>query len=444
MKKIISFLIVLILCVSPFSVLAGDDIFIEHSFMTAPSVGNSDAVLLMDMNSGRLLFGKNIDKKIYPASTTKIMTGILAIEMGNLNDVVTASEEALAPITIYDSQMGLLIGEKLTLEQLINAMLIPSANDAANAIAVHLAGSIDGFIELMNKKAKELGMNGTHYESVCGMHNDNHYTTANDLAILSQYAMKNETFRSIVKKSYYKIGPTNKYDSERILTSTNLFLSSSYHKNPLCTGIKTGLTSKAGYCLVSSAEKDDMNILSVVMGCENEDLEDKAYSYIESKALYNFAFNNYVNKNVATPGDIVFSAEVYEAKGKVAADLTVDIPVSTLVAKKDAPEIVTEFNLPERIPAPIAKGTVIGTVTYSYNGKTIGTANLVATNDVKRNEFVHAFHLLIRFITRPYVYIPIIIILLLINNHKRKKRRRERRMKYRQMNYQSRDYSKYR
>ncbi len=444
-KTILSLIVVFALCISPVHISAttpntstaessGETIFIENPSMTSPSVNSSDSALLIDMNSGRLLYGKNINKRIYPASTTKIMTGILAIEMGNFDDVVTVSSEAIAPITIYDSQIGLLVGEKLTLEQLVNAMLIPSANDAANAIAVHLAGSIDGFIEIMNQKAKELGMNNTHYESVCGMHNDNHYTTANDLALLSQYAMKNETFRNIVKTATYKIGPTNKYDAERNLSSTNLFLSSAYHKYPLCTGIKTGHTSKAGYCLVSSAQYENMNLLSVVMGCQNEDLESKAYSYIDSKALYDFGFKNYMNKVVAAPGDIVHTSEVYEAKGKKSAELTVDNTINALVpVKNGSQEITAEFNLPEQISAPIAKGTVLGTVTYSYEGTIIATSNLVMVNDVERNELLHIFHKITKVLFSPYFFIPVLIILLLIYNHRRKQKLRRKRIRRQQM-----------
>ena len=243
------------------SSVTGNDIFMENDAMTAPTVDNSKAALLMDMNSGRLLYGKNIDKRVFPASTTKIMTGILAIEMGNMADVVTASRAAIEPITLEDSQMGILIGEQLTFEQLVYSLLIHSANDAANVIAIHVSGTMEAFVDLMNQKAQELGMTNTHFENPCGSHNDNHYTTAHDLAILSQYAMRNETFREIVKMPIYKVPATNKYLEERIMVNTNLFLSSARsaaHYNPLCTGIKTGHTSQSGYCLVSSAQYEDM------------------------------------------------------------------------------------------------------------------------------------------------------------------------------------------
>lgn len=443
-KAVLIFTIIFALC---FQTVSASDIFMENNALTPPAVHNANAALLMDMNSGRLLYGKDINKRVYPASTTKIMTGILAIEMGNFGDVVSASAEAIAPITLEDSQIGILVGEKLTLEQLVNALLIPSANDAANVIAVHLAGSLDGFVELMNQKAKELGMKDTHFVNTCGMHHSDHYTTANDLSILAQYAMKNEAFRNIVKTAYYKIPPTNKYDSERYLTSTNLFLSSSYHRTPLCTGIKTGRTSKAGYCLVSSAEYEDIDLLSVILGCTNEDLEGKAYSYTETKEMFDFGFDNYKNRVVAAPDDIVYNAKVYEAKKRTQAALTVDTQINALVpaAGGESEEIEAVFNLPEKIPAPVAKGSVLGTVTYSYKGIVVGTANLVATNDVEISLILHILNIVIKIVISPFFFIPVIIILLLIishNNEKKKiRKRRLQRQREREQN-QSDYYSK--
>lgn len=427
MKKTVIALLLIVLC---FHLSAQASLFIEEDFLTPPDVQQSDAALLIDMNSGRLLYGKNVDKRIFPASTTKMMTGILAIEMGNHDDIVSANAEALAPITIYDSQMGLMVGERLSLIQLINALLIPSANDAANVIAVHVAGSMDKFVELMNSKAKELGMKNTHFTNTCGMHYENHYTTAKDLSLLAQYAMKNETFRNIVKTAVYKIPPTNKCENERILTNTNLFLSSSFHRNPLCTGIKTGHTSKAGYCLVSSAESEGMYLLSVVMGCENEDLQSKAYSYINSKSLFDFGFNNYINKIVATQGDIVYSSKVYEAKGRKMAELTVDTQVNALVPVKNSSEVEATFNLPEQINAPVAKGSVLGTVTYSYKGNVIAVTNLVATDDVERSSILHIIHIAGKIMFNPFFIAFVIIVLLIINNNKRKKRRQRRRQMF--------------
>lgn len=414
---------------------AGNGIFIEDDTMTPPNVDNSKAALLMDMNSGRLLYGKNIDERVFPASTTKIMTGILAIEMGNFSDVVTASRQAIEPITLEDSHMGIYIGEQLTFEQLVTSMLVYSANDAANVIAVHLSGSIDEFVNIMNQKAQELGMTNTHFANPCGSHNDDHYTTAHDLAILAQYAMQNETFREIVKMPIYKIAPTEKYTEERILVNTNLFLGTSRsvsHYYPLCTGIKTGHTSQSGYCLVSSAVYEDMYLLAIVMGCPNEDVDDKAYSYIDSRSLFDFGFNNYIGQVIATPGDIVSDSKVFEAKGGTRVALTVETPVNALIPSttENLEDIETKINLTSELKAPITKGDVLGSVIYSYRGTQIGSANLIATNNVERNAVLHVINLIIKIVLSPFFFIPVILILMLliIADNKRKKRARQKRI----------------
>lgn len=418
-----------------------DTVYIEDDSLTPPNVQYAESALLMDMQSGRLLYGKNIDEKLYPASITKIMTGILAIEMGNMSDVVTASYEAIKPITLEDSHMGILVGEELTFEQLVTGMLVHSANDAANVIAVHLGGSLQGFVDMMNNKAAELGMTNTHFMNPCGIHDDNHYTTARDMAILAQYAMQNEQFRDIVKMSVYKIPPTNKYTSERVLVNTNLFLStirSVQHYYPPCTGIKTGHTSQSGYCLVSSAEYNNTNLLAIVMKCPNQNDNEKAYSYIDSKELFNFGFDNYVNQVVATPGDIVSDSKVKEAKGDTRVALTVETDVHALVPSNvdRAAEVITNINIPDVLYAPISKGDIIGTVTYTYKGTQIGTANLVATNDVQRNEILHIVNLIFKIISSPFFFIPVIVLILIILAASAQKKKRDRQKRIQQMKKQ--------
>ncbi|MGN0106391.1 MAG: serine hydrolase [Hominilimicola sp.] len=418
-------------------------ITMEDPSLTPPTISYAQSALLMDMESGRVLYSKNLDDRVYPASTTKIMTGILALEMGNMDDTVTATYEALKTITLEDSHMGILAGEELTMDQLVKGMLVYSANDAANVIAIQIAGSIDAFVELMNQKAQELGMTGTHFVNPCGSHDDNHYTTARDLAILSKYAMKNEQFREIVKMPIYKIPATNKYTSERILVNTNLFLGTSrstYYYYPPAIGIKTGHTSQAGYCLVSAASYNDTELLAIVMNCKNVDTKEQAYSYIDSKALYDFGFDNYIHQPLAKVGDIVSDSKVYEAKNDMRVAVTVDNDVSALISNKEgsADLIKTNINMPEKLAAPIKKGDVLGTVTYTYQDVPVGEANLVATNDVERNNLLHVFHLIIRVITSPFFFIPAIILILIIMyaRHKKKKIERQKRIQQLKRNRQ--------
>lgn len=418
---------------------ASEGTYVEDSSFGEPDTSHSKSALLMDMDSGRLIYGNNIDVKMYPASTTKMMTCILALEMGNMSDMVTANYQALASITLEDSQMGILIGEEFTLEQLIYGMMVQSANDAANVIAIHIAGSIDAFVELMNNKAQELGMTNTHFANACGIHDDNHYTTARDLSTLARYAMQNETFRDIVKTVIYKIPPTPKYKVERTLVNTNLFLSSirsSYHVYPPCTGIKTGHTSQSGYCLVASANYNDTNLLAVSMGCEKASDDDEgAYSYIDTLNMFQYGFDNYLHQVISTPGDMVADQTVFEAKNNLRVALTVDNEVSALIPLNalESSEVQTNVSIPEVVNAPISKGDVIGTVTYTYKGAQIGAANLVATNDVELNYVLHIFHIIVKIIKNPFFFIPVILILIIAIAAYRRKKKMERKRRIQQL-----------
>lgn len=413
-------------------------ITMEDPYLDPPNIRFAQSALLMDMASGRVLYSKNLDERVYPASTTKIMTGILALEALNMGDTVTATYEALKTITLEDSHMGILMGEELTVEQLIKGMLVYSANDAANVLAIQVSGSIESFVDLMNQKAQELGMTNTHFANPCGVHDDNHYTTARDLAILSKYAMKNEQFREIVKMPIYKIPPTNKYTAERILVNTNLFLGTSrstYYYYPPAIGIKTGHTSQAGYCLVSAASYNDIEFLAIVMHCSDEDTREQAYSYIDSKTLFDFGFDHYTKQQIASVGDIVADSKVYEAKNDMRVAVTVEDDLSALIpsGENSAENIKTTVNLPEQLDAPITKGDVLGTVEYTYNDVPLGTVNLVATNDVERNTLLHIFHLIIKVITSPFFLVPVIILLIILIFARRRKKKIERQKRIQQM-----------
>jgi D-alanyl-D-alanine carboxypeptidase (penicillin-binding protein 5/6) len=255
--------------------------------------------------------------------------------------------------------------------------------------------------------------------------------------------MQNDKFREIVKMPIYKIAPTNKYTQERILVNTNLFLGTSrstYYYYPPCTGIKTGHTSQAGYCLVASAAYNDTNLLAIVMNCQNLDTKENAYSYIDSKNLFEFGFDNYVQQTIASPGDIVSDSKVYEAKKDARVALTVENELAALIpiSDDDNSNIVTNVQIPDELQAPIEKGTVIGTVTYTYGDTQIGSANLVAANDVERNNLLHVLHIVIKVVTSPFFFIPaiLIIIIAIIARHQKKKRERKKRIQQLKRNRQ--------
>ena len=415
------------------------EVYMENTKLEEPDTSHAEAALLMDMKTGRVIYSKNSTERMYPASTTKMMTGILAIESGKMEETATATYEALKSITLEDSHMGILVGEELSMKDLLNGMLIYSANDAANVIAVQVGGSIEAFVDLMNAKAAELGMKDTHFLNPCGVHEKNHYTTADDLAILARYCMENETFREIVGKASYHIDPTNKYKQKRDLPATNLFLStarSASHLYKPCTGIKTGTTEAAGHCLVSSALYNDMELLSVVLKCDDENVKEKAYSYTISRALFDFGFNNYESGVLAAPGTVVADSKVYEARKDKRVSLTVNSEIRALIPIGDdiSKEVETSVNLAsDRINAPITKGDELGTIVYTYQGKEIATAPLVAANDVELNLLLHIFHSIINLLTNPLVFIPAILIIIALLIARSKKRKAERRRKLHQI-----------
>lgn len=414
-------------------------VYMENKNLEEPDTSHAEAALLMDMKTGRIIYGKNNSEKMYPASTTKMMTAIIALESDKMGDTAEATYEALKSITLEDSHMGILVGEKLTMKDLVNSMLIYSANDAANVIAVHIGGSMSAFVDLMNAKATELGMNNTHFENPCGVHAKEHYTTADDLAILARYCMQNKDFREIVKKSSYHIDPTNKYKQNRDLPTTNLFLGtarSASHLYKPCTGIKTGTTEAAGHCLVSSAEYNDMELLSVVLKCDDEDVKEKAYSYTVSRTLFDFGFNNYESGVLASPGTVVADSKIYEAKKDKRVSLTVSSEITALVpiGNDISKEVETSVKLSsDKIQAPVTKGDELGTIVYTYRDKEIASAPLIAANDVELNIALHIFHIIINTITNPIVLIPAILIIIALLIARSKKRKAERRRKLHQI-----------
>ncbi|MCI9000838.1 MAG: D-alanyl-D-alanine carboxypeptidase [Clostridia bacterium] len=226
---------------------------VSFSFATTEDVYvDAPVALLMDSASGKILYERNAREKRFPASTTKIMTAILALENRKLTDTATVSENAVSTIPYSYTIANLQIGEVLTYEQLLLVLMLPSANDAATVIAEDIGGSVEGFASMMNQKAREIGCENTNFVNANGIHHENHYTTAYDLALIGQYAMKNEPFRKIVSSVKYTLPTTEKYDKEdRIFTNNNRLInsnSSNYYQ--YATGIKTGYTDPARklYC----------------------------------------------------------------------------------------------------------------------------------------------------------------------------------------------------
>ena len=400
-------------------------------------VANSESAILIDMKSGEILFSKNEHDSKSPASITKIMTAILTLESGlDLSDVVTATSEAIDPITRDHSNMGILVGEELTIENLLYGLLVDSANDAANVLAVKVGGSLDGFVQMMNDKAAELGMKNTRFKNAHGFDQEGHKTTAYDISIMARHAMQNPTFREIVKEDQYVMEATNKYKETRYLSSTNHLVSKrkqSKYFYQKAIGIKTGYTDEAGNCLVSAAVDGQTELLAVVLKSNSED--GTAYSFVESKELLEYGFNNFEYKTIATTGTVVSSESVYEAKKDICVALTPDKEISAILPiKVNMEEIKPEITLNEKFSAPIKKGDVLGSVVYTYKGKQIGTAQLIAFNDVEKDMIAAIIHLIFKTVFNPFIILIILVIGFFIftsrNNQKKRRKNRRSRMKH--------------
>lgn len=384
-----------------------------------PSI-ESPAAILMDLKTGKVLYEKNINEKMYPASLTKVMTAILALENCELNEVATVSYDAVMSISSGYVTANLQIGEEVTVEQLLSVLLVGSANDAAVVLAEHISGSVEDFADLMNEKAKELGCTSTNFLNPYGAHNENHYSTAYDLALISQYAMQNETFRNLVSMTSYKLPVTNKYEKEdRLFTTTNALLivnnntraDNYYYK--YATGVKTGFTTPAKNCLIASANKGDLELLTVVLGAGQND-EGLSNRYLDTINLFEYGYDNYSLREVIKSGGIVQTVNVSNAsRDTKKLDAVVQNDISVLIKAEDKNNaLLPEVHINEDLKAPIKQGDVIGTVTYTVEGIQY-TENLVANNDVEKSKFF--INLLIFIIILSFVY-------LYLKSNKRKKK----------------------
>ena len=384
LKSVVIFTIIFILLVLPISTVLATDID-KSDYNPDNLETNSPSVLLMDANTGKILYSKNAFERQFPASTTKIMTAILTLENCKLSDVVTVSHNAIFSIPVGYSHASLQEGEELTVEQLLNVLLIPSANDAAVALAEHIAGSVDAFAEMMNNKAKEIGCLDTHFVNPNGVHNEEHYSTAYDLALIGKYAMQFDDIMRIAKVNQYTLPKTNKYDKEdRIFNATNgLITKNGNYYYPEATGLKTGYTDKSGYCIVATASKSNVNLLEVVLGSDS--IEER---YEDCTKLFDYGFENYSYKNLVTANSVVDTIEVEGATRETK---------SLNVLSKDGIDVllknnVNTYNLSPTISinsdlkAPIAENAVIGTLSYEIDGEVYST-DLLAANAVTSSNF---------------------------------------------------------
>lgn len=415
---------------------------------------NAEAALLISPDSGMVLYEKNADERRYPASTTKIMTALLVLEnVADLNETVTAQASDFETLEADSSSAGIKEGETVTVEDLLYGLMLPSGNEAAYMLARHVAGSYEAFVDMMNKRAEELGCTGTHFVNPCGLHDDNHYTTARDLYKIAYAAMQDETFADIADTVQWNMSKTNMQEERKVLT-TNQLIFSSYQPwaYAYCKGIKTGNTSQAGNCFVGYAEYGDAKLYSVVMGCDSSSLEysNIPASFTDTKALFEWGFQSFTSKTLARQGDTVGSVNVRLSTDTDQLVLTVknDL-VSLLPADLDVEDLgEPQITAPESVNAPIKAGDVIGSATYSYNGTTYGTVELVALSDVERSTVLYYADLLSNFFQSTMfkvilIVLAVFVVLYILFNltfggMRRRNQRKKMRTRYRNTNYQRR------
>ena len=386
----------------------------------------SSACLLMEEITGKILYSKNANSIMYPASTTKIMTAILTLENCNLSDTAVVSHNAVFSIPSGYSTASLVEGEVLTIEQLLNVLLIPSANDAAVVLAEHIAGSVEAFSDMMNSKAVELGCLNTHFVNPNGIHNENHYSTAYDLALIGKYAMQFPTFKEISSKTRYTLPITNAYSKEdRIFNTTNDLIKPNYSSSPTnyyykyATGGKTGYTDPAGQCIVATATKDNVSLIAVTLhGDFTEDnLSQRA---LDCKALFEYGFNNFSMVSISQKGDVASNMKVPNAtKDSSSLDLLYSDDIYAFVPNGfDTSSVTPNIKLSSTF-APIAQDTILGTISYDIDGSNY-SCNLLASHEVYKNQFTK---------TAMELALLLIFLILLSKFLKRKKRRKNYRKK---------------
>ena len=329
---------------------------------------NAKSAILMDAETGIVLYTKNASEALPPASVTKIMTLILvaeaiADENVTLDDKVLVSANAAS---MGGSQIFIKEGEEFTVEELLKSTVIASANDAAVALAELIAGTEDAFVDKMNARAKELGMANTHFENATGLDDTvtNHLTSAYDIALMSRELIKHKTVTD-----YSNVWQDSIRDGEFVLTNTNRLVR--YYDG--CTGLKTGSTDKAGFCVSATAMRDGMHLIAVVMGAETRDERNEA-----ARAMLDFGFSNYALYTV--PESELEYADV--VRGSVDSIAVYSSEFASLVNKSDKKRIEKIFDIPHTLTAPLKAGDVVGSVKYMLNGEEIGKSDVFVKCDV--------------------------------------------------------------
>ena len=412
---------------------------------------NCKVDLLISLDSGEVLINKNADARVAPASLTKIMTALVVLEKcKNLEQAITVKQSELDTLLgTGSSTSGLKDGEVMSLYNMLCCLLIPSGNDAAVVLACEVGGSVDGFVKMMNDEAKKLGCKNTHFVNPHGLDNDNHYTTANDLAKMAKAALKYSAFEAIVSNSTYDMPATNKND-KRVLINTNFLLNSAYptYYYRYCKGIKTGSTDNAGKCLISYAAKDGYQYLAVAMGGDyrdsDEDGVEENQSFMDSLRMYRWAFDNLSYEMIAKKNQFATTVSLNYCWAMDSIRLVArDDKYALIPSGNDSDSVSFEpIELGESLDAPLKAGDEVCDAKIMFAGQQIGTVKLVVAEDANLSVILYAkaalkkmtgytiFKIVIILIV---LFIGLYVFLLIRSNAKRRKKRELKIVKYNEL-----------
>ena len=333
---------------------------------------SAQSAVLIDARDGRVLYEKDADTPRPMASTTKIMTAVVALESCDVNEIIEIADEAVG---VEGSSIYLQKGERMTLLELLYALLLQSANDAAVAIAVGVGGSVGNFADMMNEKATSLGLTSTHFENPNGLDADGHVTTARELALLTAYALKNPTFAEIVATYKRKISGPN--GTVRLVVNHNKLL----NMYDGCVGVKTGFTKKSGRCLVSAACRESLTLVSVTLSAPDD--------WRDHTAMLNYGYENYCCEILCDEGGFIETLPVVGGVQDSLLCVNCDYVAATL--PRDHGEISIDVRLPQMIYAPVSAGDIVGHVTYKCEGKVIGETDVKAAYNIEQIRYKKNF-----------------------------------------------------
>ena len=376
--------------------------------LPATAIGQDDLNLfctnaaLLDANHGDLLYDMKANERAYPASITKVMTALLVVEAisyGQLSPdtVATVSSSAVQGIPSEYVTGAFKAGEEISIENLLYCMLLESDCDASNILAEAVDGTVPDFVAHMNRKAGELDCQGTHFTNTYGLHDEDHYSTAYDLALIMEAALEYDLFRDVIKTPSYRVPATN-LSGERYFFNKNALISNLYYEGYVydkCIGGKTGTTDDAGRCLVAAAEDGDELLISVVLGSGPMqvpgDEKLKQGQFRESKRLLEYGFDNFHRVTITKDSEPVATVKVTMSRQADEVNLKPQGSiVRTLPKSMDLDDIETKIRLfAEEVEAPVEAGAVMGAMTLSYNGEVYGTLDLVAVTSVERSDLLY-------------------------------------------------------